>query len=311
VRAILLAPALFACAVHAGAPERPKEPFGPPVQRLVWKAPQRIRCTLAMLPMWFSLGHTSRVLCLVPRGGKEENGQTILTRDGSGQAYALDFEVHEVQSFDPRTQLPAAVRRLTSHTIRADDPEALKRRRWPFPSEMGKDFELSLLPAKQHQALFRIFLHDKQQQFWHTLMVHTEADLGDLPPALAAKTGARKAFTELLCHIIVCELLSDPTLPMTSRYIEPDDPPSTWWIAKERVPAPWASGRQELMPAQGSLEMGPGDRVKFVALTEGAKAAARKLEAPAKAKGGPRMPSAIGGDAAGNIDPATEDREPR
>lgn len=192
----------------------------PPIQRLNWHAPQRIRWESADGAMWYSLGHLNRVLCCIPH------------------ETTVDFEVREVTRFDG---LPAETRLLTKQTVRADDPEARKRKRWEFPKEMGKfDWELKALPEKQHQTLFRMFLHD-DPQLWQTLLVHTEASV-DLQ--------------DLQAYVIVCELLHDPGLKLTSTYLEPDDPPSTNWIAQQKVKAPWAFHQTKLLPQHGRLDAG-------------------------------------------------------
>ena len=104
----------------------------PPIQRLVWRAPQRIRWESADGPMWFSVGHLNRVLCCIPRGA------------------TVDFEVREVTSF---AELPAVTRLLTNRTVRADDPAGAHRKAWEFPREMGKfDWELKALPEKQRPS---------------------------------------------------------------------------------------------------------------------------------------------------------------
>lgn len=242
------------------------KPLCPPIQRLSWHAPQRIDWRLAQKPAWFSLGHINRVLCCLPNGVRETGGKTVNTRDGSGRIVSVDFEVYEVTAFDPATGLPAATRLLAKQTVRADDPEALKRKQWEFPHEQKFDWELSLLPVKAHQSLLRIFLHE-EQPFWHTLMIHTEADLEPAAP------GIGPVFKDFLTHIIVCELLHDPGLPLTSRYIEPNDPPSTTWIEGQRVKAPWAASRDSLEPARGSLTFDADGSMRFIALTDAARAA--------------------------------------
>ena len=247
---------------------------GPAIQRLTWHAPQRIRWQLAHTPLWFSVGHINRVLACIPNGIMEVGGQPVLTRDGSGKTYAIDFEVHEVTAFDPTTGVPAATRVLAQQTVRADDPTARNRKHWDFPKEKGSfDWELKLLPEKIHQTLFRIFLQ-ADPQFWQTLMVHTEADLAPLPPTLVAPAGSAQCFKVFLTHILVYELLHDPDLKSTSTYIEPDDPPSTWWIHQQKVKAPWALNRTTLAPAHGSLVVKADGTLQFAVLS----AAAREAE---------------------------------
>ena len=246
---------------------------GPAIQRLTWHAPQRIRWQLAHTPLWFSVGHINRVLACVPNGINEVAGQPVLTRDGSGNIYAIDFEVHEVTAFDPATGAPATTRLLAKQTVRADDPAARKRKHWDFPKEKGNfDWELKLLPEKAHQTLFRMFLH-ADSQFWHTLMIHTEADLAPLPPALATLAGSPQYFKSFLTHILVYELLHDPDLKLTSTYIEPDDPPSTWWINHQKVSAPWALNRTKLEPAHGSLVAAKDGTLQFAPLSSAAREA--------------------------------------
>ena len=264
----VLAAAVLVGPSARGADAAAKPPRCPPIQRLIWQAPHRIDWRLAQKPAWFSLGHVNRVLCCVPSGVKEVGGKTVKTRDGSGRITAVDFEVYEVTAFDPATGLPAATRLLTNQTVRADDPEALKRKQWEFPHEQKFDWELGLLPAKEHETLSRIFLHE-EQPFWHTLMIHTEADLEPPTPG----TPPPPAFKDVLAHVIVCELLHDPNLPLTSRYIEADDPPSTNWIAGQRVKAPWAAGRDSLEPARGSLAFGTDGSMRFGPLSAEAQAA--------------------------------------
>jgi hypothetical protein len=213
----------------------------PPIQRLVWRAPQRIRWEASDGPMWFSVGHLNRVLCCIPRGA------------------TVDFEVREVTGFDG---LPATTRLLTNRTVRADDPDARKRKQWEFPKEMGKfDWELKALPAQAHQTLFRLFLHD-DPQLWQTLLVHTEADA---------------TFKDFQVYVIVCELLHDPTLKLTSTYREPDDPPATNWIAQQKIKAPWASQKAKLEPARGRLVIDTDGTMKFLP----APPEKRKLKFPA------------------------------
>lgn len=282
---------VFLAARVGGAEGKPK---GPPVQRLVWQAPHRIHWELALTPQWFSMGHANRVVCFVPRGVKEEGGVSAATRDGSGFVHAVDIEVHEVTAFDPKTSVPLTTKLLERKTVPADDPEALKRKRWEFPHEMPKfDWELSSLPVKEHQTLFRLFLHEGSL-FRHTLMVHTEADLAPMPPALSERAGSKKCFTALACHVVVCELLDDPAVPLTSKYIEPDDPPSTWWIEKEQVKAPWALNQAKLAPAHGSLLFGGDGAMALSRLSDRAVDAARQLAERAKARPevkGPSLPT--------------------
>ena len=260
-------------AVSAPASDTNQMLHGPAIQRLTWHAPQRIRWQLAHTPLWFSVGHINRILACVPNGVNEVAGQPVLTRDGSGNTYAIDFEVHEVTAFDPVTGTPAATRLLAKQTVRADDPAARKRKRWDFPKEKGSfDWELKLLPEKPHQTLFRMFLH-ADSQFWHTLMIHTEADLAPLPPALATLAGSPQYFKSFLTHILVYELLHDPDLKLTSTYIEPDDPPSTGWIHQQKVKAPWSLNRTKLEPAHGSLVVAKDGTLQFAPLSSAAREA--------------------------------------
>jgi hypothetical protein len=117
-------------------------------------------------------------------------------------------------------------------------------------------------------------------------MVHTEARTAALPEALAAAAGSPLAFTDFQSYTIVCELLIDPTLKLTSTYIEPDDPPSTAWIAKEAVRAPWSDGKAVLEPAKGSLEFA-GGKMRFAPFSEKARQAAADIAKSKQAQGAP------------------------
>jgi len=272
IAALGLVMALAAGLAQAGDAEPPAH--GPAIRQLTWHAPQRIRWQLAHTPLWFSVGHVNRVLGCIPTGIKEDGGKLVTTRDGSGKIYAVDFEVHEVTAFDAATGTPIATRLLAKQTVRADDPDARKRKTWDFPREKGNfDWELKLLPVKAHQTLFRMFLH-ADPQFWHTLMVHTEADLEPMPPALVTPAGSAQCFKNFLTHIIVYELFNDPALKLTSTYIEPDDPASTGWINQQPVKAPWALNRTKLEPAHGSLIVKADGTLQFAPLS----AAAREAE---------------------------------
>lgn len=260
-------------AVPSPAGETAAPVTGPAIRPLTWHAPQRIRWQLAHTPLWFSVGHVNRVLACIPIGVKADGGKLVATRDGSGQIYAIDFEVHEVTAFDPVTGTPSATRLLAHQTVRADDPAARKRQHWDFPKEKGSfDWELKLLPEKAHQTLFRMFLH-ADPQFWHTLMVHTEADLAPMPPELVTTAGSAQCFKSFLTHIIVYELVNDPALKLTSTYIEPDDPPSTGWINQQKVKAPWALNRTKLEPAHGSLLVQADGTIQFAPLSATAREA--------------------------------------
>jgi hypothetical protein len=208
-----------------------------------------------------------------------DGGKMLTTRDGSGKIYAVDLAVYEVAAFDPATGLPAGTRLVTNQTVRADDPAALKRQKWEFAREQGKfDWELKALPAKTHETLFRLFLH-ADPQLWQTLLVHTEADLEPMPPELAAVS--KNCFKDFLTHVIVCELLNDPSLKLTSTYIERDDPPSTWWIEQQKVKAPWSLNRARLEPACGSLVFGADGTLQCEPLSP---AAEKQMAGPEKSK---------------------------
>jgi hypothetical protein len=282
-------------------PAKPAAPVCPSIERLVWKAPQRITWQMAETPLWFSLGHPARVLCWIPLGVAEQGGRVVETVNGSGTVYAIRLELHDVEAFEPGSPVPRQTRMMTNVIIRADDPKALERKKgWGFPSEQGKDFELSLLPALEHQSLFRLYRHD-QSTLWSTLMVHTEARLVPMPPALAAKAGSQKGFKSFLTHTIVCELLHEPDLKMTSTYIEPDDPPSTAWIDRETVKAPWSAGKAALEPARGSLVFTDG-RMRFLAFSEEARLAAAELARAAREQGLPSQSLQWEKDAGGKDD---------
>lgn len=283
-------------ALWAAEPAPAPKTAAPAVARLVWQAPQRVAWQLAQTPLWFSLGHTNRVLCFLPKGATLNAGKPVTVRDGSGSVYAIDVEIHEVAEF-AADGVPRVTRCVARETVAADDPAALKRQRWPFPTEQKCDWELSLLPVKAHQKLFRLYVHEKASAFWYTLMVHTEADLEPLPPALAEVAGAKSTFRSFLTHVIVCELLNDPALKLTSTYIEPDDPPSTTWINAEKVKAPWALGKERLEPMSGSVTCREDGTVVFSALTAPARAAlARAAELDKQAR--INYPTAPGGEGA-------------
>lgn len=250
----------------------------PAIQRLVWKCPQQLRWSKGGTPMWFSLGHGSRVLAIYPLGVRQADGKAQLTRDGSGAAYAVALEVYQVLAFQGNTSLPAKVKLLESVTLRADAPLAKRLGRWPFPSETNYDWEMGQLPPRQAQYLERLFMHGAER-LWHTLMIHAEADAEPLPPALAEAAGAKRAFKTFALHILVMELLNDPDLPLTSTYIEADDPPTRAWIDRQAVKAPWALGKDKLEPVQGSLAFtGADEGVKpvFLELAAAAREAARQ-----------------------------------
>lgn len=270
--ALILGAGVLLTFISVTAGESEPKPKGPPIQRLLWLAPHRIDWRMSQTPMWFSVGHLNRVLCCIPNGVRKADGKVAPARDGSGNIQAVDFEVHEVTAFDPATGLPAATRLLAKQTVRADDPEALKRKRWEFKTESNWNWELSYLPEKTRQTLFRMFLHE-DPLFWQTLMAHTEADLDPAPSGPAVQAGARQCFKELWTHIIVFELLHDPSLPLTSKYIEPDDPPSTWWIERQKVKAPWALNRAKLEPVRGGLAFGADGAMRFLPLSDRAREA--------------------------------------
>ena len=168
--------------------------------------------------------------------------------------------------------VPTTTRLLAKQTVRADDADALTRKVWEFPHEQSKcDWELKALPAKTHQLLFRLFLHD-DPQVWQTLMVHTEADL----------TGG--VFKDFAAYIIVCELLHDPDLKLTSTYIERDDPPSTNWITQQKIKAPWAWHRAKLEPARGSLVFGADGTMQFAPVSAAAQEAEKQPADSSKPK---------------------------
>lgn len=276
-------------AAHAGyllAAEGGKGPPScPPIQRLVWHAPQRIRWRLENTPLWFSVGHTSRILCFIPLGVKEEGGKVVKTEDGSGSIIGVRVELRMVDAFVENSSVPLKTRLIQSRTIRAGDPAEMgERRKWPFPTEQGVDFELSELEPRRQQSLFRIFDQPSDAQFWCTLMVHAEADLEDLPVALATPSGTDKCFTAFTSYTIVCELLNDPTLKLTSTYIEPDDPPSTWWIGNESVKAPWSYNRKKLQPVKGSLAFSADGQMHVGVLSATAVAAEQRLTEASKPK---------------------------
>jgi len=275
-----LAVALAAAVAGAEGPACPR------IDRLVWQAPQRIVWRMEETPLWFSVGHLARVLAWVPLGVDEQDGRPVLTEDGRGSIYAIRLEWHDVETFDPVTGLPSQTRMTTNVTIRADDAKARERRKgWGFPSEQGKDFEFNRLPALGHQALFRLYRHG-ESPFWQTLMVHAEADTEPMPPARAAAAGSTQAFTTFQTYTIVCELVLDPDLPMTSTYIEPDDPPSTNWLSREPVPAPWSAGKARLEPVRGSLAPAGGGP-RFAPFSEAARRAAESLAQELRAQGLP------------------------
>jgi hypothetical protein len=140
-------------------------------------------------------------------------------------------------------------------SIRADDPARLKtRRRWGFPSEQSYNWEMEFLPAKKHQALERIFLH-QDPQIWHTLMIHTEADLEEVD--------GKTVYKSFICHILFFELLRGTTQDLISTYIEPDDPPVVDWIAKRKLKAPWALGKPQLQSVSGALTISKDGKPVF------------------------------------------------
>lgn len=298
-------------AAESPAPKPKAGPACPPIVRLVWQAPQRVTWQLGETPLWYSLGHQSRVICFIPVGVEQVSGKAVETLNGSGTVYAVRLELHDVVSFEPGTPVPRETKLVRSETIRADDPKARDRKTgWGFPSEQGKDFEFGLLPPLEHQSLFRIYRHD-DSQIWSTLMVHTEALTAEMPAELAAAAGSKLVFKDFLSYTVVCELLNDPALKTTSTYIEPDDPPSTDWIAKESVPAPWSAGKAVLEPARGSLEF-EGGKMRFTAFSERAKRAAEEIARLKKGLAVPNQSLEWGGaadkaDVLGlDADPATE-----
>jgi hypothetical protein len=274
----------FALAIVAGAGAglaqtsgtKPAPPPCPAVERLVWKAPQRIAWQLAETPLWFSLGHQARVMCFIPEAAAGATGTVVAVR----------IELHDVTAFEPGTAIPKETKLARAVTIRADDPQARELKKgWGFPTEQGKDFEFSLIPALEHQILQRLYRHD-ESQFWNTLMLHTEAKTEAVPPAQVAAAGSAVRFTEFWSYTVVCELLNDPSIKMTSTYIEPDDPPSTAWLEKEAVKAPWVAGKAALEPARGSLEF-EGGTMRFVAFNDRAKQAAAAIATLRREQGVP------------------------
>jgi hypothetical protein len=288
---------LVLAGVSAGLGQAAKTPppVCPPIERLVWKAPQRITWQMAETPLWFSLGHPARVMCWIPLAVEERSGKAAQTHSVSGRVYAVRIELHDVLAFGPNGA-PLETRLMTNVTIRADDTNALVRKSgWGFPTEQGKDFEFSLIPALEHQSLFRLYRHDNST-LWQTLMIHTEAKTEAMPPALVEASGSARHFKTFMTHTIVCELLHEPDLRMTSTYIEPDDPPSDTWLEKESVKPPWSAGKAALEPARGSLEF-EGGAMRFAPFNVEAQLAAKEIARILREQGVPSMSIQWGKDA--------------
>jgi len=283
--ALLLAGLLLcACAGRAAPP--PPETRAPAIPPLVWAWPHDILWRAADGPTWASVGHSPTVLTIVPVGVKREAGEIIETRDGSGRLLAVELMAWAVTEIDAKTAAPRIVRpavaaqavrvgepapperTLTPVRVRADDPDGGKQKRGLHRKRNGNwDFYFSALPKAPFTFHGRIFVR-RSDQFRYCLVVHAEGDTEALPESLRAKNRSGKAFKDIRIHVLVSELLDDPTVEMRVSWPEGAPmprriQPSIAWYARQQVKARWVLTGPPVAADIGRLRVRPDGALTF------------------------------------------------
>ena len=285
------APALFLaglllCASAGRAGPAPPETRVPAIRSLVWSWPHDILWKAADGPTWTSVGHSPTALTIVPVGVKKEAGGIVETRDGSGRIVAVELMVWAVTEMDaetaaPRSVQPAVVaqavrvgesvrpeRTLTPVRVRADDPDGGKQKRGLHRKRNGNwDFYFSALPKAPFTFHDRIFVR-RSDQFRYCLVVHAEGETEVLPENMRARNGSGKAFKDIRIHVLVSELLDDPTVEMRVSWPEGAPMPrrirpSTAWYARQKVKARWVLTGPPVAADLGRLLVRPDGALTF------------------------------------------------